>query len=60
MAATELETITVRSNEIQPIIFGPETHGISKLVELNDGRRLFYVGPLEELERLTPINVVDK
>lgn len=58
--ATELETVIVHSDEILPIEFGPETHGISPLIELNDGRRMFYVGPLEELDRLTPINRVDK
>ncbi len=58
--ATELPTITVHSDEILPIEFGPETHGISKLVELNDNKRLVYIAPLEDLERLTPINTVEK
>lgn len=50
--ATELETITVHSDEALPIEFGPETHGISELIELPDGKRMVYIAPLEDLHRL--------
>jgi hypothetical protein len=46
------EMITVHSDEILPIEYGPETHGISKPVFWGDNKRLFYVAPLADLERL--------
>lgn len=53
MAATERETVTVHSDEILPIEYAPETHGISTPVVFGDGKRLVYIAPLEDLERLS-------
>jgi hypothetical protein len=46
------EMITVHSDEILPIEFAPETHGVTKPIEFGAGKRLIYVAPLSELERL--------
>lgn len=53
MAVNELPTITVHTDERQPIEFLPATHGVSKPVELSDEKKIFYVAPLHELEWLS-------
>ena len=50
--ATALEMITVHTDEILPIEFAPETHGVTKPVEFGAGKRIVYVAPLDQLERL--------
>lgn len=50
--ATELPMITVHSDEILAIEYGPETHGVSEPILYGDGKRLVYIAPLEDLERL--------
>lgn len=51
--ATDREMITVHSDEILPIEFPPETHGISTPIVFGDGKRLVYIAPKEDLERLS-------
>lgn len=50
--ATELDMITVHSDEILSIEFAPETHGVTKPIEFGAGKRLVYIAPLDQLEQL--------
>jgi hypothetical protein len=50
--AIDLEMITVHSDETLPFEYAPETHGISNPILWGDGKRLAYVAPLGDLERL--------
>lgn len=49
---TELDPITVHTNERLFIEFAPETTGISKVIT-SGGKKGFYVAPLNELEWLS-------
>jgi len=50
--ANELDMITVHTDEILPVEFAPETHGISTPILWGDGKRLAYVAPLGDLDNL--------
>lgn len=49
---TELDSITVHTDERVFIEFAPETHGISTPITSGD-KKGFYVAPLSELEWLS-------
>lgn len=52
MPVTYLPMITVHTNEVLPVEFAPETSGVSEPEEFGAGKRLVYIGSLEELEKL--------
>lgn len=49
----ELPTVTVHTGERVLIEYSIETTGISKPITLGDGKKGFYVAPLNELEWLS-------
>ena len=51
--ATHLGMVTVHTNETLPIEFAPETHGVSVPAHFGDGKRIVYVAPHKDLERLS-------